>query len=470
MKQAALIDQAQAADYVFGSLAWSATRWREVPGALDEALSAYRRICGHGHNHLPFFLLLDLVVMVRLGWDTPFVGEHDDVLQQRYTGELLARILQERSVEQAIGVCAANGLPEQRGRLLELLLQQLAPCWPTEQRINPAYVRQLGAAGASRHVDGGDAMAEPLARFLEHTSERVRFGALVLDEDAFELEHWSALSSAALRLGCRQILALVRQMGDLDPRGIVLAEEAPEVEAAYFDETHYPTGGLSELTNRGSLESLVPSELMYANARGQNAEVDLFDLRMAEGSLLYYLRDDGVLRRKRRTVHLVIDVPHRFNHKPTGWGWQVGILGLSLFLRLLTDLESVFEHDALRFTLTLVGQAESHAELTAELGIAEVLLAGRISHGKVTLGCEPSVNMANLAERGRKTYLLALCGADALAGWTTRLETARGQTPSLLGHAFVLPASGDVTTLAALRTELADALVGGVGRGKHAKR
>ena len=48
------------------------------------------------------------------------------------------------------------------------------------------------------------------------------------------------------------------------------------------EEDRYPTGGFAALTNAGSPENLVASELVYMD---DGSDIDLFDVRFAEGEL-----------------------------------------------------------------------------------------------------------------------------------------------------------------------------------------
>ena len=52
----------------------------------------------------------------------------------------------------------------------------------------------------------------------------------------------------------------------------------------------YPVGGISELSNRGNMENLLRSELLYTEV---DSEVDLFEVRYLERELLYYQRDSN---------------------------------------------------------------------------------------------------------------------------------------------------------------------------------
>ena len=65
----------------------------------------------------------------------------------------------------------------------------------------------------------------------------------------------------------------------------------------------YPVGGLSELSNKGNIENLLRSELLYTEVDG---EIDLFEVRYLERELLYYERDSNQIEQFEEEVHLFV--------------------------------------------------------------------------------------------------------------------------------------------------------------------
>ena len=61
-------------------------------------------------------------------------------------------------------------------------------------------------------------------------------------------------------------------------------------------------------------------------------------MRYIEGELLYYKRDSGLLRRKRRLVNIIFDLCDIFAHKAMGYDWQFSVLVQGLALRIIEDL------------------------------------------------------------------------------------------------------------------------------------
>ena len=90
-------------NYLFASLEYSATSWKDVPGLMTRALEWYRQLAGQGFYHLPLFLVADLGLLLDKGFDTPFASdkefeqwpESERAVRLRYENEILGRLLQE---------------------------------------------------------------------------------------------------------------------------------------------------------------------------------------------------------------------------------------------------------------------------------------------------------------------------------------------------------------------------------------
>ena len=63
-----------------------------------------------------------------------------------------------------------------------------------------------------------------------------------------------------------------------------------------MEEDHYPIGGFTSISNRGTVESMVRSELAYID---EGMRPDLFDIKFARNELLFYSRDENQFLRRR---------------------------------------------------------------------------------------------------------------------------------------------------------------------------
>ena len=71
-----------------------------------------------------------------------------------------------------------------------------------------------------------------------------------------------------------------------------------EVPTRFLEEDTYPVGGFSSLSTRGTIESLLHSQLAYMEP---DERPDLFDIKFVRDELLYYARDENNFLRRRRT-------------------------------------------------------------------------------------------------------------------------------------------------------------------------
>jgi len=491
-----LLPKDQLGDYLLGGMRWSAT-----VSTLTERLAAlghYRRLAGLGYDHVPFFFVVDLSVLLDRGPETPFAsdarhgsgmaGWSDDerALRLRYENQLLGRLLLEPALQDAREILATHrdtagptGEPYvgRLRRMMALLLRQLAPLLPRDVRLNPAHLRGVllpdaDPQTAAERFPQPELFAQQLVA-LADAAQQLRWSRLLLEEDLFELAHHDTLKTEAERIGCRQLIEVARQLGEIDPRQVSIADEG-QAETAFVDETHYPAGGLTGLTNRGALENLVLSELVYID---RSLAVDMFDLRMMEGELLYYLRDDGVLRRKRRVVHIVLDADERLRRKPMGYDVQLSVLLAGLVLRLAADLRTVFSRDALQLHIHYHHPPGAGAHWEAELDLLRLLLADAADKDLVAFSSGPAEPPAalhtRLSEPRRKAYLLSLTAHRASA-WQAAAEAGLHASPPTYGvpvsvgdpelsgeDALVLPADGaPYTALSALKDQIVCALAG----------
>lgn len=437
-------------DYLLGSLRWAGVQWDHE--ALSNHLPLYLEMLGRGHFHVPLYLCQDLWLMLRHGFETRFAsdGEEDSsvwtpeqiVFRQRYERELLGRILQLPAVQEAIEIVRLAPDPEPLlERLLELIVGKIAPMMPREYTLNPAMMRgfavkserydvYLNESQFASEIAVDDPFSAVLTATLEKVSQSMRWSELLQEEDLFELAHWEQLSTEHLRIGCRQLIEVERRLGEIDITRVSVNEPETEVETAFIDETHVPTGGVAGLTNRGSIESMVVSELAYME---DGPGINLFDLRYLEGEILYYMRDAGTLRRKRRTIHFVVDMDKLFSVKSPGFDYQFSILAQGLALRILRDVFQIFEADSVEAHFHYVAPEEQHDVLLKEVNLLEVLLEDAVKHGWVQFHFHHDLALEDLQDPKRKTYALVMAH-ESTPLWVERFARQGRDVNQVLGH------------------------------------
>lgn len=211
-----------------------------------------------------------------------------------------------------------------------------------------------------------------------------------MPEDVFELEHKTALQPFGERVALRQVLQaatfLDNALPRLRPRSVSQPREVP---TRMLDEDIYPVGGFASLSTRGSIESLLHSQLAYM----ERAErPDLFDVKYLRDELLYYARDENEFRRRRRTFGVVFYpdlVQTRF--KDASLRWQRGILMLALIHVLVAKLRDWLSTEALAFVFYFpVGKTDP---LKPERALLETLL-----HEEIAMKLVEVVRFTKLAE------------------------------------------------------------------------
>jgi hypothetical protein len=482
-------------DYLAASMGYSGSdRWRD-PALLTSALQVYQEITSAGHTHLPFFLAVDLCLLAQLGLDFTYAEGSleglDPLLRARYENEVLNRLLREHCVQQALELlrfyqAQAHERPARQAafelraqRLAFLLLERLAPHWPARWVINPAHLRgrapqawtpdELAASraawaqGAAKLLPDVPDLDATLSEFIHSATGSaagqhppVAWAQLLQRQDLFELAHHETLHKEYLRLGARHTIDVMDSLPELDPHDVELKEEESETETHFLDESFYPTGGFSELTTRGSFENLVLSELIYMDEGiGDGAEhlrgIDLFDVRFVENELLYYTRDSGQLQRKRRTVHMVLDLRQPLTLKWPEHPYQLGTLAAGLCLALVRDLLLLFSNDALAFEVALwvspqdLKKPDTDAARLTEL--LTILLEGPIKRDLLKIRQLDQLDPDALGQARRKTYLLYFSlDRPRLAALAPRLAELRVASPPLFGTAINLSGTALDTT------------------------
>jgi hypothetical protein len=202
-------------------------------------------------------------------------------------------------------------------------------------------------------------------------------------EDLFELKRRTALEPEGERLALRQVLQAANRLENALPLHRLRPRAGrQEVPTHVLDEDTYPVGGFASLSTRGSIESLLHSQLAYME---KDERPDLFDIKYLRDELLYYARDENQFLRRRRTFAFVLfpDLVHtRF--KDAGLPYQRVVLLCGLLYLTVRKLSEWLTNDALTFVFTFIGQ-EDPAPLAAEMALLRTLLQELIATGTVVL-------------------------------------------------------------------------------------
>ena len=240
-------------------------------------------------------------------------------------------------------------------------------------------------------------------------------GDLLGPEDIFELESGTALAEFGQRIALRQVLQvaaqLQRELPHQKPRS---RPRKYSVATNIMEEDHYPIGGFASISNRGTIESLVRSELAYID---EQQRPDLFDIKFARNELLYYSRDENeFLRRRLSFVFILYPDLVATRIKDNQLPCQRIILLLACLYVCVRQLVDWLTGDAIKFEFLLVESTDEN-QLTDERTLIETLFREEIVTGHVVV---QSIQPSDVAAR---------CAALARSSLCHTLSVAAGDVP-----------------------------------------
>jgi vWA domain found in the FtsH ternary systems/N-terminal helical region fused to the FtsH ternary system vWA domain len=357
-----------------------------------------------------------------------------------------------------LGKCYADASVERAGVVVRRLTgrdQNRAVAFVTEQfceradaggvLLSPAVIKSLAEAGAEDVVGRGweslqSAGLMPLLANLYAalvTGSR-RVAEVLSPEDVFELEHGTALADLSQRLALRQVIALSGRMAStVRQRGKPRVTSEREVASRVLDEDIYPVGGFASLSTRGSVESLLHSQLAYMEP-DKKARPDLFDVKYLRDELLYYSRDENQFLRRRRFFGFIFTgglKETRF--KDPDLPAQRIIMTLAFVTAAIHTLTDWLSTDALQVALYFPSHGGS-APLAQEQELMAMVFREAIGNGTVRIGqignfADAVGEIARLEERSvcRSLVVGAQDIPADIAGVTTARFMVAGSRPTL---------------------------------------
>ena len=366
----------------------------EVPAAatVRAALAWALQVAGGGQPLPPIGFIADLGHLAfRLDWEAPAHRAAVNVpnlpvnLLSTYADQVLGKIDGDSTFIRA-SAALRRFQGRDRGRGLAFLLNQF--------RERAGFLGVEFSPGVIKH-----ALEMPPEELLNHGYESLRHDGpqpLLIDlyegliaaarrapevlglEDLSELEAGTALEDEGPRLARRQVWQAVQALEHSLPHyRIAPAGRRLEVPTHLLDEDTYPVGGFTSISNRGSIESLLHSQLAYMEPEGAERP-DLFDVKYLRDELLYYARDENQFLRRRRTFVFVLQpdlVTARF--KDAELPYQRIVLLLAVVVALVRKLSEWLGNDALSFQVLFAGKEET---LVAERELLRKLLREQLAN------------------------------------------------------------------------------------------
>lgn len=262
----------------------------------------------------------------------------------------------------------------------------------------------------SMRTDGPHPLLPALYESLIQASRRT--AEVLGPEDIFDLERKAALEELGQRLAHRQVLRAGASLeATLPKHKIKPLARRMEVPTRILDEDLYPVGGFTSLSNKGSIESLLHSQLAYMEPI-RTEEPDLFDTMYLMDELLYYARDDNQFLRRRRTFVLALSpdlIETRF--KDFELPYQRGVMLFGLLYVLVRKLAEWLSTDALTFQFLFLAENDA-GPLSSERALLEKLFYDEIAHEVVWIDRIPASKLDKRCEdwARRSMVHVLMCG------------------------------------------------------------
>jgi hypothetical protein len=246
-----------------------------------------------------------------------------------------------------------------------------------------------------------------LAELYEKLIGGIRQSAEVLGpEDLFELESGGALEEEGQRLARRQVLQAAAVLDGALPRVKLRPKDlCREVPTRILDEDTYPVGGFTSLSNRGSVESLLHSQLAFMEPRPTDRP-DLFDVKFLRDELLYYSRDENQFLRRRHTFVFVLQSDlEQTRFKDATLPYQRIVMLLALMVTAVRRLTEWLSEDALTFRILII-ENDPGKSLGDEQALLQRLLREPIATGLATVEQVQAGVVASHCEKWARKSLL----------------------------------------------------------------
>ncbi|MEK6236686.1 MAG: hypothetical protein N2C14_18415, partial [Planctomycetales bacterium] len=325
---------------------------------------------------------------------SPFMDPAWAGLSRTYEDYVLGKLYADWSFERACDAICQYKTDRDRKRALSFLLSRFQErAGFSLVRVPPSVMKTALKNPAALLERGARSLAEqgrlPLMDELyQEIVSTVRFTAEALDEGAVrELETGTAVAEFAKHVELQQIWQSASKLGEMLPkhRAPPLARRR-EVPTRILDEDMYPVGGYTSISTRGSIESLLHSQLAYKETEERP---DLFDMKFLRDELYYYSRDENQFLRQRRSFLFALYpdlVQARF--KDAGLPYQRIVLTSAALLTAVDRLTEWLSDEALEFQFLFLENDSAKKDartLAEEEDLIRLLLKEQIDNKTVTL-------------------------------------------------------------------------------------
>lgn len=403
---------------------WLQRAVKPNPPGVRPALEWAMEVASAGHPLPPIGFVAD-IGHVAFGADTEH--RHRDplavpgwppTLARSYEDHVLGKLYADWMFERASDALRKYPHARDRVRGVAYLINQIRErCHLGGVILPPPVIRTLLSANPEEVLAHGweILMREGPSRLQvklveELVSAARRSNEVLAKEDVDALEDRSAIGDMGQYVALRQIRQMTARIeARLPARPVKPLVGRKEVPTRVLDEDQYPVGGYTSISTRGSIESLLHSQLAYM----EDESPDLFDVKFVREELFYYSRDENQFLRRRRAFVFVFFpdlVAARF--KDPELPHQRIVMLQSAVLALVHRLTDWLSTDALRFDFLFVQDAE-RKPLAAEATLTELLLRAVIERGDglVTWVRDADAVRSHLAKLARQSQVHCLASA-----------------------------------------------------------
>lgn len=317
-----------------------------------------------------------------LGWPA--------ISSRAYEDFVLGKITADWSIERAADALRQRYSEDERPRGLAYAIRQMrdrARLGGVE--LSPAVIRGLIAMPVDDLMSIGRAsLAEKgphpliLEQYADLLSAFRRLPELLGADDLLALDHRTAIAPLGQYVAHRQIVQTAAALESLLPPQRPLPRAGRvDVPTRVADEDRYPVGGYASIGTKGSIESMLHSQLAYFE---DGPQPDLFSMKYVRDELFYYTRDENQFLRPRKTIAFLFDaslVDSRV--KDSQAPVQRIVLTLSVSVVLVRKLSEWLTDEALRIEFHFPPVNGKKNPLADEVELLELLLRDERERGIV---------------------------------------------------------------------------------------
>jgi vWA domain found in the FtsH ternary systems/N-terminal helical region fused to the FtsH ternary system vWA domain len=379
--------------YVLQGLRWMrAVTWQ--PAMVRLSLDWIRQLASEGHAIPPPGFVADIGVVVarlenRLRPAASEISDWPGELVRGYEDHVLSKLYSDRGIDRAgDALCRIAERDRVRGMafIVDSIRDRLGLGGVT---FGPASLKPLlemspeAVIAAEWQSEATDGVKHVLMSQYRELIAAVRLSADLLGpEDVFELERGTAVAELGQRVALRQVLRAASLFEERLPKAPPMLPARKVAPTRMLDDDAYPVGGFAAISNRGSLESLLHSQLAYMETGAVAERPDLFDVKYLRDELLYYSRDENQFYRRRRyfVFEFAADLIAARTKDPE-LPYQRIVLTLATVVAAVRRLTEWLTDEALTFELRFPpgGALNTEAELLA------TVFRDRIDNGAVTI-------------------------------------------------------------------------------------